>query len=539
MNLIEALELPSLQDARVVAGAEGLHRTIRWVSIVDLPDPLSCVSSGDLLLTTGYGLPRDEKELSDLIVEMSKCGLAGLGLAVPQYFSNMPLSVCKVADDLKFPIIEIPWEVQFNTVTEEILISVMTYQYNLQERTEYIHQKLIEITLNANDLQDIASTLGKLIERTVIVQHPEGPILAAYHSNPNDLGESRELSLQEMFYFRKEQLEHIPLHSLSKPIQFPAVPDSGLPVRLLCPISIDKQLAGLLWIVDDQQSLRDLDLLAIQSASLVMALHISQQRALTSLEFQLGYSFLDSLLEGPSNPTPQILHRAGILGFDTESKYSVGIVIMNIPTPLSRKSILKREQLAEKLKRSMQDLQIPPVSSLTQNQILFLIPDRVSAKDIWNAIKNPDIALAISLRHEFKNARQAYKEVKSLLPYIRYGQFHSYEDLLIPRILMGDIDAHSGFLDQLFDPLRHHKNGEVFIHTLLTYASLGFHIQKTSDALEIHPKTLRYRLDRAITLGNYDLNNPDTQFHFQLAIRILQGFNEMNIEKKPFQSAIQ
>ncbi|WP_169306688.1 PucR family transcriptional regulator [Cohnella pontilimi] len=522
MNLLQALQLPSLQDAKVVAGAEGLQKTIRWVSIVDLPDPLSCVSSGDLLLTTGFGLPKKEEQLTELIGEMSKCGLAGLGLAVPEYFTHMPFSVCKAADELRFPIIEIPWEVQFNTVTEEVLSSILAYQYNLQERSEYIHQKLIEIALNAKDLQDIASILGKLIERSVIVQHPEGPILTAYYANPSRSQENQG-SNQDLFFFRKEQLEHIPLHSLSKPIQYPAMPDSGLPARLLCPISVDKQLVSLLWIIDDQQSLRNMDLQAIQSASLIMALHISQQRALTSLEFQLGYSFLDSLLESLSHPTPQILHRAGILGYDSEGKYAVGIIVINIPTPLSRESILKRERLAERLKRCMQVLQIPPVFSLMQNQIVFLIPERISAAEIWHSMKDVNISLAVSLLHTFKNARHAYKEVRSLLPYVRYGQFHSYEDLFIPRILMGEIEAHSGFLDKLFGPLRDHKSGDILIHTLLTFASMGFHIQKTSETLKIHPKTLRYRLDRAIALGGYQLDNPETQFHFQLAHHILQA----------------
>lgn len=123
------------------------------------------------------------------------------------------------------------------------------------------------------------------------------------------------------------------------------------------------------------------------------------------------------------------------------------------------------------------------VNTLTQNQILFLIPERISVDEIWHAIKEPDISMAVSLPHEFKNARQAYKEVKSLLPYIRYGQFHSYEDLLIPRILMGDHEAHSGFLDKLFGPLRDYKSGDILIHTLLTFASMGFHIQKTSEAV--------------------------------------------------------
>jgi len=525
MNLLQALQLPSLRDARVVAGAEGLHRTIRWVSIVDLPDPVSCVSAGDLLLTTGFGLPKNEKRLAELISELASCGLAGLGLAVPQYFTHVPEEVRKTADELKFPIIEIPWEVQFNTVTEEVLSSILAYQYNLQERSEYIHQKLIEIALNAKDLQEIASTLGKLIERPVIVQHPEGPILAAYYAGSGGTAEHPPY-IRDLLFFRKEQIEHIPLHSLSKPVQFPAVPETGLPARLLCPISVDKQLVCLLWVIDEPASLRSADLQAVQSASLVMALHISQQRALTSLEYQLGYSFLESLLESPPPLTPQILHRAGILGYDADGTYAVCIVVMNVPAPLSRESILKRERLAEKLKRCLQAQQIPPVSSLTQNQILFLIPRRQAAEEIWQAIREPDIAMAVSQTHPLRNAQQAYKEVKSLLPYIRFGQFHSYENLLIPRILTGDPEARTGFLDKLLGPLKGKKNSDVLIHTLLTYASLGFHIRKTSEALNIHPKTLRYRLDRAIDLGGYDLDSPETRFHLQLAYHILQGAAE-------------
>ncbi|NOU74468.1 hypothetical protein GC098_24235 [Paenibacillus sp. LMG 31458] len=521
MKFFDALQLPSLQQARIAAGAEGLHRTIRWVSIVDLPDPLSCVSSGDLLLTTGYGWPRDEKKLLDLIIELNACGLAGLGLAVPEYFTNMPLTVCRVADELHFPIIEIPWEIQFNTITEEILSSILTYQYNIQEQSEFVHQELMRIALDANDLQEIAVTLGKLIKRPVIIQHPEGPILASYNMNKDGLEEEEQLFHQEMISFRKEQVQHIPLRSHSRPIRIPAVPESGLPARLLCPISIKKELAGLLWIIEGQQPLREVDQRAAQTASIVMALHISQQRALASLEAQLGYSFLDSLLESQFNTTPQILRRAELLGFDPEGIYSVGTIIMNSSVPLSREGIIKRERLADKLKLRMQELKIPTVLSLTQNQLLFLIPESVLSEDIWKSMKDINLSFAVSLPYRgFTNVRQGYKEVSSILPHISFGQLHRYQDLLVPRVLMGDHDARSSFLGKLFDPLQRSRNGDVLISTLLTFARMGFQLKKTADELNIHPKTLRYRLDRAISLGNFDLNEAETQFHLQLAVRI-------------------
>lgn len=530
MKLIDALQLSSLKKARVVAGSDGLNRMIRWVDIVELPDPLPWVRSGDFLLTTGYGWPREEENQRSLIIELSKRGLTGLGLAVPRYFEKIPAAVCAAAEELQFPLIEIPWEVQFNTISEEILNSILTFQYKLQEQSEFIHQELMRITLDAKDLQDIAFTLGKLIGRKVIIQHPEGPLLAAYSMKEKGDKEKEEQFPNEMFTLPEEHERPLSMHSMSKPRKVPAMPESDLPARFVCPISIKQELVGLLWIIEGQQPLRELDQRAAQYASIVMALHISQQRALASLEAQLGYSFLDSLLEGQFSPTPQILRRAGLLGFDHEDIYSVGIVVIDAPVPLSREGIVKREWLAEKLKRSMQELKIPVLLSLIQNQILFLLPERIHAEDIWKSVQAPDLSFAISLPHRgFDNVKHSYKEVVSILPHLNFGQFHRYQDLLVPRVLMGDTDARSSFLDKLFDSLQRSKNGDVLIHTLLTYAHLGFQLKKTADELKIHPKTLRYRLDRAISLGKFDLNDTETQFHLQLAVRIVGMENQRKL----------
>ncbi|MFD0616173.1 PucR family transcriptional regulator [Paenibacillus sp. GCM10027629] len=522
IKLVQALKLPSLQQATVVAGAEGLDRMIRWVPIVDLPNPLPWVNAGDFLLTTGYGWPQDEEKLCDLIIQLSKRGLSGLGLAVPQYIDKIPQAACAVANELHFPLLEIPWEIQFNTITEEILSSILTYQYKLQEQSGFIHQELMRIAFEAKDLQEIAHTLGQLIERTIIIQHPEGHLMAV-HTLQEDgyTAENTEQLLHEISTFSKEQAQHLSLRSGSQPIRIQDTPNSNLYSRYVCPISIKKELVGLLWIVEGQQPLREEDLRAAQSASIVMALHISQQRALASLEAQLGYSFLDSLFEGEFNTTPQILRRAELLGFEPEGVYSVGTLVMDAPVPLSHEGIVKRERLADKLKQKMQELKIPAVLSLTQNQIIFLLPTRVQSEQIWKSMKDTNLSFAVSLPHRgFRNVRQGYREVSSILPHIQFGQHHRYQDLLVPRVLMGDQDARSSFLSKLFDPIHRSKNGDVLIRTLLTFARLGFQLKKTADELKIHPKTLRYRLDRAISLGDFDLNEAETQFNLQLAVRL-------------------
>lgn len=60
---------------------------------------------------------------------------------------------------------------------------------------------------------------------------------------------------------------------------------------------------------------------------------MSQQRALVSLEAQLGYSFLDALLEGKLHQDAQAMRRAELFSFDPDVSYSVAMIVVNLPVP--------------------------------------------------------------------------------------------------------------------------------------------------------------------------------------------------------------
>ena len=53
-----ALELPGLRSGlpEILAGADRLGRTVRWVHAGEVPHIASLLKGGELLLTTGYGL---------------------------------------------------------------------------------------------------------------------------------------------------------------------------------------------------------------------------------------------------------------------------------------------------------------------------------------------------------------------------------------------------------------------------------------------------------------------------------------------------
>lgn len=210
-------------------------------------------------------------------------------------------------------------------------------------------------------------------------------------------------------------------------------------------------------------------------------------------------------------------------GYDPNGVYAVGVVLADTAVPLNRAGLMKRERIAGKLKRAMEASDMPPICALMQNQIVFLLPESVRAEQVWRMINAPDLALAVSLPHRrFENVYRGYKEIMMIVPHMAAGHFRSYEDLLVLRVLTGDREARSAFTGQLFAPLRRAKSGNTLIRTLLLFAHTGFHLKNTAEKLKIHPKTLRYRLDRAIALGGFDLHHADTQFKLQLACRIMR-----------------
>jgi purine catabolism regulator len=525
MKLIEAMQLPSLQRARIVAGAKGAHNTIRLVNAVDLPDPLPWVTKGDFLLTTGFAWPSDDAEQRKLIYDLAGRGLSAVGMAVPHYFEEIPASARIAAEELQFPLIEIPWEVPFYSITEEILNSIVMVHYKQKEQSETIHRELMRIAVEAKSLKEITNTMGKLIGKSLIVQHPEGPVLASYAMREEgNLDASYSIDNehlpQRLASFLREHKSMFSSRSKSQLVQISAHPDFGLPERYVCPIHLEHELVGLLWVF--HPSLNEWLVPSIEYSALVVALHISRQRALVSLEAQLGYSFLDALFEGKFHSSAQTVHRAELLGYDSEESYSVCMAILDVSIPMSREGIMKREQLSERLKRGLQELKASSVLSFVQNQIFFLLPERIPAELLWQKIKALDISLAVSLAQRgFERVVLGYKEVNSIMKHLKFGQMHYYNDLLVPRVLRGDDAACSLFLDQLFSPIQSSKNSEVLMMTLLAFIRQGFHQKATAHVLNIHPKSLRYRLNHVTALTSMDLEDPETQFQLQLASKIM------------------
>src|SRR5438552_2544935 len=113
LTVREALTIDSLQDVKVLAGSEGLGRNITCVNVMEVPDILQWVRGGELLLTTTYPLKDAPLSLSDLIRVLNDKGLAAIAIKPHRYLDDIPDEILRIADELAFPVLELPHDASF------------------------------------------------------------------------------------------------------------------------------------------------------------------------------------------------------------------------------------------------------------------------------------------------------------------------------------------------------------------------------------------------------------------------------------------
>ncbi|MHB8325746.1 MAG: PucR family transcriptional regulator [Candidatus Dormibacteria bacterium] len=525
MRLAQALMIDPFSSGEVVAGRAGLDRELRWVDVVDIPNPLPWVGAGQLLLTTGISWPQDPSQQRRLVRELASLGLAGVALAVPQYLSHFPEPAREEADAVGLPLVEVPWEVPFTSITQAVNSAIMAEQFRVIEQSSLIHKELTKAALTAGSLQDLVDTLGRLIERDITLEDPEGRLLAHW-SNSGEQDAVRRATLAggatpDEVLLHLESAGHLArVRNSPGPVRIPAAAELALTGRVACPIWLRGELVGTVWIVEGEDELSELHLRAAEHAAVVAALHIASQRQLAMVELRLGASFLDALLEGRLQDNAGGQERARLLGFDEAERYRTAVAALPAAMPLSREDVIKRDRLAERIRLRLGGRGGVAATSTRLNRVVFLLPAGFDLSRLRGGLE----ACAIALGREHPGAggvSRSYREALAIVAQVPVGEIRQYEDMLVLRVLSGDEEARGAFLEQLFGPLRRVRGGDVLVASLIALAESGFHQRQTAARLHVHPNTLRYRLERAGDLLRLDLTAPEIRFQLQLAAHLM------------------
>lgn len=531
--LREALKLPPLKHARVVAGAVGLDRVVRYVNVMEVPDILAWVKPDQLLLTTTYPLRDERAALAELVPRLAERGLAGLAIKPARYVDAIPQVMLESADQLAFPLLELPLETSFDDIINSVLGVILNAQALRLQRSAAIHDRFTQIVLSGGGLREIVRALGELIGCPAAILDAEGTVLAR----------SADAALRGLGAAELPGLPSPP--SESPRLQWVRL---GLPegprAAALQPIQVGLELHGALVALAEEGGLGEEELVALEHAATVAALQMVQARAVAETDRRFKAVCLEELVSGHLRDRSLLRERA--IAFGWELSVPRAVMVAELEEVGGR----RLAQLAGTPEEGQASHRLAEAAAATlgRDAILWersagiaalVAPGPRRQAELSEAAARlqaearrrlPEALVAIGIGRLCSDPLELHRShvdaLRALVVGRRArgpGQISIFEDLGLDRLLMSCPDGElSAYYEATLGRLAAYDavHRADLVSTLETFLACNRNAALAARSLFVHYNTLKHRLDRIEEILGPFVGDSERCLSLDLALRI-------------------
>lgn len=122
LTVTEALKLEIFNKCKLLTGQAGLQNEILWVNILEILDDLRHIEPGEFLITTAHDFSTQTESKQQAMIELFAARkLAAMAIQTGHYLQEIPGSFIRFAEEHNIPLIEIPPEVSFKSLTRALM----------------------------------------------------------------------------------------------------------------------------------------------------------------------------------------------------------------------------------------------------------------------------------------------------------------------------------------------------------------------------------------------------------------------------------
>jgi PucR family transcriptional regulator, purine catabolism regulatory protein len=520
MTVREVLDLPALRQARVLAGAAGLHRSVQRLGIWETDTVLSLARPDEMLVTTGFPLLDQADRLPEFLTSMARAGVAAVAVKLGEYVDRLPEQALRRADELDLPVLDLAAEISLADVLHQVLTTVLGRQTAVLERSEEIHRALVQVVLGGGGLPEVARAIADGLGLSVVVTDAQGRIAA----RAGGAG----------------------LADLDGAVQAGRLVGDG---RVVLPVLAGGVTHGHVVAVAESQPITAQDVHALERAVLVCALVSLKQQAVSAVEERYQADFLRDVLLGRVEDRAQALRHAATLGWRLDRPMAVVVAQPDDDPAVSagkgaagKGAAGKGEPLTDRLCTTWrmalrpQDAQVAVCGYASEVVALVGAPPEGDFDRLVRGLTAPErsgarrqFTVGISrVVDDITGIPEAYEQARTCVRVARQvdgpGSAAQFDRLGVHRLLSlvpATAELRS-FLDETLGELAGPDAAARDLRrTLEVLLETNLNVAETARRLHFHYNTLRYRIGKLERILGPFTEDADLRLALALALRIM------------------
>ncbi|MFV2172753.1 PucR family transcriptional regulator [Actinomadura sp. LOL_016] len=514
------LDLPIFRraGARVVAGERNLHRAVRWVHAGEIPDIARFLSGGEMLLTAGLGIGRDDREQRDYVRRISTAGAAVLVVELAgRAFAAMPPPVVEEAERQGLPLVGLREEIPFAEVSALVHEALVTTR--LQELTaeEAVSQAFMNLLLDGADHLSLTTELAHRIGHPVVLEDMSRQVLA-YSGRTV---ESDRIVADWSAHSRV--LHGSPSESLdSPPFQGsrPEPPCGSDPAECARrAVVLRGERWGWLHVLHGSAELPGPGLYALERTAAAVAITLLGERASGARSAQRQGALVNRLLLGDLSGE-DFVAKALRLGRDLRGRKLVVTVVDDCGAdgPFGE----------QELDAALRGAGFPAVVADIGDHALAVVglPAAAAEQRVVDVLTGYRVRAGLSRVVDASGLHAAVQQARGASAAACHDSaaaVRRFDDLGVLRLLivLAQGPELAGYVEDELGPLLRHDAGSAnrLLPTLRAYLDEDGNKSRAAEALYVQRRTLYYRLERIDALLGVSLDEPEVRQRLLLAVR--------------------
>lgn len=511
MKIVDILKDDSFIDSQIVAGHAGLNNEVSSVMILEASDIENWGAKHQLILSSYFALvDLDQEGLEAFYKKMKDIGISGLIIKPKRLIKDVPQQLIQLSNKYSIPLLLIDPRIKYEHIVMAVLQPIINENTSILNSYYEYRRMLSQLSLKNYSIKEILEHFKSFLHTDTQLELLGEKFCVTTLSNTTNYSQAAIRTIDKSKYVEHDYLVRTLNH-----------PNKSSQDILSVYIPNIENKPYLFSVFKNPSYISQKEYMLIENAVEFLQNQLLIEHALKKDQFLLKNNHMLDLLFNPnlsSDEKNRILNHLTINQFDHYLCVMVSLI--------SEKC--NREHQMEKLIAVAKQIW-PHVAFLKKNQeIIFLynLPENkligeTEFKELIDSNCIIHVAISEPLTTDF------HKSVVSLEKLIKFMSIIYPQSAILDYRTLGfyKLFLNVQSMDELMEFVPQNvinvvNNKPDLAETLETFLDYSQNFVKTGELLYIHPKTVRYRIERLTEMLNLDLNDPTQLLTTHVALKV-------------------